>query len=194
MLISIYEIKKRLKIKGDDLNSRDWGIEFRKEIEKEIKKNLQQPDDIIYLDFNKIKSFNSSIADEVVVLLMKEIINKPRECYLVSQNIPDNSLYDLELVTAHRKVMCLIKQQNKKRPVIVYGESKSKKREVIDFVIYDYIMAVGTCTAREIADMIFKKDIYTASMYLSKLFKLRLLRRKELIDEQGKQYIYTPVA
>jgi hypothetical protein len=82
MRISIYEIKERLKIKGDDLNSRDWGVKVRKEIEVEIKNNLQSPDDIIYLDFNKIKSFNSSIADEVVVLLMKEIINKPQSAIL----------------------------------------------------------------------------------------------------------------
>lgn len=124
---------------------------------------------------------------------MKEIVSKPEECYLISQNIPESSLYDLELVSAHRKIMCLIKQKNKKRPKIVYGESQSKKREVFDFLIYDYIMRVGQSTARDIADLVFKKDIYTASMYLGKLYKSRLVRRKEIIDPQGKQYLYAPV-
>lgn len=192
MLISILKIKKQLGIKGVDLNSRDWGVELKKEILKQIKE-LQPSDDIVYLDFGGIRSFNSSIADEVVVLLMKEILDREREVFLVSTNIPENSFYDLELVTAYRKIPCLVLHKNKKHPAVVFGERQAKKKEPHDFLIYDYIMAAGKCTAREIADLIFKKDIYTASMYLGKLYKSRLVRRKELIDPQGKQFLYMPV-
>ncbi len=193
MIISILKIKKQLGIKGVDLNSRDWGIEIKKDILKQIKNSTPQ-DDIIYLDFAGISSFNSSIADEVVVLLMKELLSEDREVFLISKNIPDNSMYDLELVTAYRKIPCLVMQKNKKHPVVVFGERQVKKKEPHDFLIYDYIMATGKCTAREIADLVFKKDIYTASMYLGKLYKSRLVRRNELIDPQGKQYLYMPVA
>jgi STAS-like domain of unknown function (DUF4325) len=192
MLISISKIKKQLGIKGVDLNSRDWGGDLKKEILKQIKE-LQPSDDTVNLDFAGIRSFNSSIADEVIVLLMKELLDGEREVFLVSKNIPENSLYDLELVTAYRKIPCLVIHGNKKHPVVVFGERKAKKKESHDLLIYDYIMATGKCTAREIADLIFKKDIYTASMYLGKLYKSRLIRRKELIDPQGKQFIYTPV-
>ncbi len=89
--------------------------------------------------------------------------------------------------------MTLVQQKGKKRPIIVYGDQYSSKREIKDFVLYDYIMHTGKASAREIADLIFKKDIYTASMYLGKLYKARLVRRKEMIDSQGKQYIYTSV-
>lgn len=193
MIISILKIKKQLGIKGVDLNSRDWGVELKKDILKQIK-NLQHPDDIVYLDFAGIGSFNSSIADEVIVLLMKELMADERGCFLISKNLPENSMYDLELVTAYRKVPCLVMQKNKKHPVVVYGEKQAKKKEPTDLLIYDYIMAAGKCTAREIADLVFKKDIYTASMYLGKLFKTRLVRRQEIIDPQGKQYLYMPVA
>ena len=192
MLISILKIKKQLGIKGVDLNSRDWGVELKKVILKQIKE-LQPSDDTIFLDFAGIRSFNSSIADEVVVLLMKEILEGEREVFLVSKNIPENSLYDLELVTAYRKIPCLVMHKNRKHPTVVLGERQAKKKESHDLLIYDYIMATGKCTAREIADLVFKKDIYTASMYLGKLYKSRLVRRKELIDPQGKQFLYMPV-
>ncbi len=192
MIISILKIKKQLGIKGIDLNSRDWGVEIKKDILKQTK-NLLSNEDIIYLDFEGIGSFNSSIADEVIVLLMKELVSEDRELFLVSKNIPDNSMYDLELVTSYRKVPCLVMQKNKKHPFIVFGEKQGKKKVSVDLLIYDYIMTAGKCTAREIADLVFKKDIYTASTYLGKLFKSRLIRRKEIIDPHGKQYLYMPV-
>lgn len=146
MIISILKIKKQLGIKGVDLNSRDWGVELKKDILKQIK-NLQPPDDIVYLDFAGIGSFNSSIADEVIVLLMKDIMGDERGCFLVSKNVPENSMYDLELVTAYRKIQCLVMQKNKRHPVVVYGERQAKKKEAADLLIYDYIMAAGKCTA-----------------------------------------------
>lgn len=190
MIINILDIKEKLKISGSDLNSRDWGELIRKDIEIRLG-DIKIGDDLIVLDFAGIQSFNSSIADEVIVALMKKIIEKTGEYYLLSDNIPRDSLYDLQLVTAHRKTPCLINESDKKAPTVVYGENASKL-EKNQRTIYDLVVNLRKSTAREIADYM-SKDIYTASTYLNKLFKMRLLRRKEHIDAQGKQYIYTPV-
>lgn len=190
MLFRISDIKSKLGNSNPDLNSRDWGEEIRRAIEREMA-DIKAGDDIIILDFTGIKSFNSSIADEVIVMLMKKVIERTGEYYLVAENVPQDSLLDLELVTAHRRTPCLIKENNKKWPTVVYGENASKL-ENNQRTIYDLVMRLGRSTAREIADLM-NKDINTASTYLNKLFKMRLLRRREHIDTQGKQYIYTAV-
>jgi DNA-binding CsgD family transcriptional regulator len=192
MNISIANIKNKVGIKGSDLNSRDWGIKIRKEIEVQIK-TAAVNDQTIYLDFSGITSFNSSIADEVIILLMEKIIRDKnfKKIYMVTQNIPDNSLYDLELVSFHRKIPCLVKFNDKKHPDIVYGKNASKM-ESNQLTVFDLVTRIERCTARKIAD-IMKKDIYTISTYLNRLYKLRLLRREEQIDSQGKQYLYMPV-
>jgi hypothetical protein len=191
MIISILDIAKNIGVKGTDLNSRDWGMNIRENIIKIIK-NRSSKTSLILLDFSGVTSFNSSIADEVIVLLMRELAhNKNNIYYLVSQNIPDNSLYDLELVTAHRKIPCLIKIANKKAPVLICGKDASKM-EKNQRLVFDIISRLGECTARKLAD-ILEKDIYTASTYLNKLYKMRLFKRKELIDEKGKHFIYMPV-
>lgn len=191
MKIAILDIAKKLSIRATDLNSRDWGEEIRNEIEERLK-NIKVGDDLLTLDFFGIQSFNSSIADEVIVALMKKLVEKTGEYYLLCENVPVNSIYDLELVTAHRKIPCLIKVANKKTPDVIYGENATKL-EKNQRTIYDLISKLGRSTAREIADLM-NKDIYTASTYLNKLYKMRLLRRKEHIDSHGKQFIYTPVA
>lgn len=187
MNLKVLEIIEEIGIKGSDLNSRERGKDIR---DKVLNKTRNAKFDVIILDFEGITSFNSSVADELIVQVTKLAQqNKTGFMYVVYKNVPKDSLYDLELVTGHRKIPCLLLDDNDLK-VVCGGRNQGIENSALDTFLA--VKKMGTATAAQIARL-FDLTINAASTRLNNLYKLRLLRREEMITKQGRHYVYKMV-
>lgn len=171
-----------LGIPSPDLLRRDHGERAFPIIEQAL---LNTPDGgILSLDFDGVSVMDTSFADEAVVEIAAGLADgKYGDRFLVLQGPSPATIDNLEGTLARRrsKLGLLIKEGGQIR---IVGRVEPN---LID--AWSLALRKGELTARSLADRL-DLQINTASMRLHKLYKARLLERREEVSSAGRQHVY----
>lgn len=144
------------------------------------------PDDIIDCYFNEIEMCDVSFADEFIINLQKHIL-KISNTILRILDANEYVHENIEGALALRN-----KKDHAKLCLLFYSEKQYSFVGDLENNLYETFneaLKHEGITARDIAQL-FGIEINSASNRLKKLFDLKLLLRRELVDENGRQHIY----
>lgn len=196
-VFKLEEWKKRLKVPGQDLVTRELGQEIYKGMVSVLKS--LSIDDTLVIDFSGIRVVDTSFADETVLRLLKELVEgKHGERFLCLLNPSESAIANLQGAIARKRLRLAF------FALFPHGEWQCVGRYDVSEFPDDQIEPLlqetlrllvdkGALTARELA-LKEKIELNNASTRLKKLHVARLVRREEIISEEGKSYVYKPIA
>lgn len=148
-------------------------------------KHLQEEDKLI-VDFDKIETCTISYLDELFGGL-KEYLKGRGGVLLLIENITDYAVYmELEALAAYlkaKKGISFAVIYQKGRELSLIGNVDSGGRRVFQ------LLTKQSLTARELADL-EDKEINAASNQLKRLYDAGMALRREIIDTDGKKFVY----
>lgn len=167
------------------LTFRPDGKNARKYIQDEIAR--VQPGDVIELDFSGIDLCDASFVDEMVIEVQRYLRKLSTGIVMFISNMNDSTMDNLRAALAFREL-------NGERIPILYHKGKSfsyvgSLEPVLDEA-FKKLIDNKQITARDLART-DKISINSASNKLKKLYDYRLIVRNEVVDQTGKQYIYS---
>lgn len=171
------------------LSTREDGVLFRQALEKEL--DGLPPTGLLRIDFTDIKLMDASFADAALaVLALSMAKGAHKERYLLLEGLNAGSIQNLGYAIDSRQ-----KREEKQVRNLVLSiqdnngvETFGKLEEHLSKPLH-YTRQEASVTARMLASK-FNLDVAAASTKLKTLYDLRLLRREEIRDENGKQFMY----
>lgn len=143
-------------------------------------------DDILECSFQDVDMCDVSFVDEFIINLQKYVLQHQNTVMIITNTnecVQENLEAALTLRNKQdQSKICLLLYDNCKYRV--FGDLEKNLKET-----YDLIKNSDEISARIIAQK-FGIEINSASNRLKKLFDLRLLLRREVIDESGRQHKY----
>ena len=185
-------IKEELKNGSNDLVTRPSGQVIRERIERDIKK--EKDGEVIALDFSKIGIIDYSCADEIVAKLISRLIGgEYGDRYSILTGLNENQRENIE-VALERKGLAVIGVMRRQPPLnppllrgttgVVIGSLNKYLSDTLEL-----ILKKGNITAKELSEKM-KLEPNTSGMRLLNLYKKRLVRRGEAIQDGGKVWSY----
>ena len=172
----------KLQIPGPNLLLRNYGQSAFPILEQALEE--VPPGQILALIFAGISVMDTSFAEETVIELASRLIQESYGDRLVLLDQPTPATIDnIEggIARLKAKLALLIREGAKMR---VIGHIEPNLIET-----WHLVSERGELTARMLADAL-ELEINTASTRLHKLYKARLLLRREEITSEGRQHIY----
>jgi len=178
-------IDQELNNGSNDLVTRETGNRIRERIERELK--LLKESVIILLDFSNIGIIDYSCGDEIVAKLVSRLISgEYGEKYILIKGLSPYQQENIEVALERKRLSVL--NLTEKGPLEIIGPLNNYLKETLFFV-----MRNGKMTSREVADRL-GIELNTSSTRLINLYKKRLLiRREELLNAGGRQFIYESI-
>lgn len=175
------------ELKCKNLISRNAIIPIREKAIKEIQNAPEYT--TFYYDFSDIKAITGSGIDEIITKVMNHLIEHEANKYLYLKDLREDDYehkYNIDgFLKSRSKIGIVTKTHNE---VDFLGDISKTYLEILN-IVYNK----KSVTARDVAD-ILNKQINVASTHLTKLYKQRLIMRKESpLIEGGRQFIYEPV-
>ncbi len=174
-------LKEELKNGSSDLVTRQSGQVIRERIERDI---AAEPDgEIIALDFSKIGIIDYSCADEIAAKLISRLISgEYGDKYIILTGINENQKENIE-VALERKGLAVIAEMRDKKKILI-GSLNNYLKETLDV-----IQKKGKITAKELCEA-KRLEANTSGMRLLNLYKKRLTKRVDVIQEGGRVWVY----
>lgn len=180
-----YELRNlfaMLGVDGPDLLTRSFGRRAFPVLENELQ---NVPDgQTLLLDCREVTVMDTSFVDETLLELGARLgEGRYGDRYLILQDPSPEVVDNLEGALARRrsKVAFLMLQGTGRR---IIGHIEPNLAET-----WRLALELAELTARELADRL-NLEINTASMRLRKLHDARLLSRREVITQDGRQHVY----
>ncbi len=174
-------LKEELRNGSNDLVTRPTGQIVRERIERDIKK--EDDATVIALDFSKIGIVDYSCADEIAAKLISRLISgEYGDRYIVFTGLNENQKENIE-VALERKGLAVIGWMRDKEKVLM-GNLNKYLRDTLNLIVKK-----EKITAKELSEEM-KLEPNTSGMRLLNLYKKRLVRRGEAIQDGGKVWSY----
>ena len=174
-------LKEELGNGSSDLVTRQSGQTIRERIERDIVK--EKDGEIISLDFSKIGVIDYSCADEIVAKLVSRLLsNEYGDRYIVLIGLTENQRENIE-VALERKELAVMAQMRDKEKVLIGNLNKYLKDTL------NLIAKKGNITAKELSEKM-NLEANASGMRLLNLYKKKLVKRSEAVQEGGKVWAY----
>jgi hypothetical protein len=196
-VFKLEEWRKRLEVQVPDLVTRELGQKIYKGMDLALK-SIPSGDTLV-IDFSGIRVVDTSFADETVLRLLKELVErKYEERFLCLFNPSESTIANLQGAIARKRLRLAffaLFPQKKWQCVGRYDVSDFPDDQIEPLLQETLRLVVDRerLTARELA-LKEKIELNNASTRLKKLHDARLVRREEIISEEGKSYVYEPIA
>ena len=187
------ERKRQLGVSVPDLVTRELG----QKIYADMASALQAPPagGVLTIDFSGIRVVDTSFADETILRLLKELVEgKYGERFLCLYNPSQSTIANLEGAIARKRLRLAFFAifPGKKWQCIGRYDSSAFPDDQIEPLLQETLRLVverEKLTARELATR-EKIELNNASTRLKKLHDARLVKREEMVSEEGKSYVY----
>lgn len=174
-------LKEELKNGSNDLVTRPTGQILRERIERDIGK--EDDGTVIALDFSKIGIIDFSCADEIVAKLGSRLLSgEYGDRYIILTGLNENQKENIE-VALERKELAVIGRMRDKEKVLM-GSLNKYLRDTLNLIVKK-----GNITAKELSEEM-KLEPNASGMRLLNLYKKRLVKRAEAIQDGGKVWSY----
>lgn len=150
------------------------------------------PGELLRLSFKGVWLMDAAFADASLVALALDFAHGQwPERYLLVEGLSKAALQNVTLAAESRHVREPGNLRNLALPVQmpdgrveILGKLEPHLRSTLS-----HVRDRRDCSSREVAETL-GMEIHAASTKLKTLYGLRLLRRREVVDEVGKQYLY----
>jgi len=177
-------LKEELGNGSSDLVTRPSGNKIRERIEKDIAK--EKDGAVIVIDFSKIGIVDYSCADEIVAKLVSRLLSgEYGDRYIVLIGLNENQKENIE-VALERKELAVIGMMRDKEKVLIGSLNKYLSDTL------ELILIKGNITAKELSEEM-KLEPNASGMRLLNLYKKRLVKRVEAIQDDGKVWSYQKI-
>ncbi|HBR17681.1 MAG: hypothetical protein A3G39_02460 [Deltaproteobacteria bacterium RIFCSPLOWO2_12_FULL_43_16] len=177
-------LKEELGNGSSDLVTRPSGNKIRERIEKDIAK--EKDGAVIVIDFSKIGIVDYSCADEIVAKLVSRLLSgEYGDRYIVLIGLNENQKENIE-VALERKELAVIGMMRDKEKVLIGSLNKYLSDTL------ELILKKGNITAKELSEEM-KLEPNASGMRLLNLYKKRLVKRVEAIQDDGKVWSYQKI-
>ncbi|MBI3398471.1 MAG: DUF4325 domain-containing protein [Deltaproteobacteria bacterium] len=185
-------LKEELGNGSSDLVTRPSGNKIRERIERDI---VNEPEGtVVALDFSKIGIIDYSCADEIVAKLISRLLSgEYGERYIVLSGLNENQKENIE-VALERKELAVIGMMRRQPPLnppllrgtkgVVIGSLNKYLSDTLEL-----IRKKGNITAKELSEEM-NLEPNASGMRLLNLYKKRLVKRSEAIQDGGKVWSY----
>jgi len=174
-------LKEELKNGSSDLVTRPSGQVIRERVERDIGK--EKDGEIISLDFSKIGIIDYSCADEIAAKLISRLLSgEYGDRYIVLTGLNENQKENIE-VALERKELAVIGMMRDKEKVLIGSLNKYLSDTL------ELILKKGNITAKELSEEM-KLEPNASGMRLLNLYKKRLVKRIEAMQDSGKVWSY----
>lgn len=183
-------LKEELGNGSSDLVTRQSGQTIRERIERDIVK--EKDGEIVSLDFSKIGVIDYSCADEIAAKLISRLISgEYGDRYIVLTGLNENQRENIEVALERKElaVMACLRathrqaQMRDKEKVLIGNLNKYLKDTL------NLIVKKGTITAKELSEKM-NLEANASGMRLLNLYKKRLVKRSEAVQDGGKVWAY----
>lgn len=185
-------LKEELGNGSSDLVTRQSGQTIRERIERDIVK--EKDGEIVSLDFSKIGVIDFSCADEIVAKLVSRLLsNEYGDRYIVLIGLNENQRENIE-VALERKELAVMAEMRRQPPLnppllrgtkgVLIGSLNKYLKDTLNLIVKK-----GTITAKELSEKM-NLEANTSGMRLLNLYKKRLVKRGEAIQDGGKVWSY----
>ena len=174
-------LKEELGNGSSDLVTRPSGNKIRERIERDI---VNEPEGtVVALDFSKIGIVDYSCADEIAAKLISRLLSgEYGDRYIVLTGLNENQKENIE-VALERKELAVIGMMRDKEKVLIGSLNKYLSDTL------ELILKKGNITAKELSEEM-KLEPNASGMRLLNLYKKRLVKRVETIQDGGKVWSY----
>ena len=174
-------LKEELGNGSSDLVTRPSGNKIRERIERDIEK--EDDGAVIALDFSKIGIVDYSCADEIAAKLISRLLSgEYGDRYIVLTGLNENQKENIE-VALERKELAVIGMMRDKEKVLIGSLNKYLSDTL------ELILKKGNITAKELSEEM-KLEPNASGMRLLNLYKKRLVKRIEAMQDGGKVWSY----
>jgi len=177
-------LKEELGNGSSDLVTRPSGNKIRERIERDIEK--EDDGAVIALDFSKIGIVDYSCADEIAAKLISRLLSgEYGDRYIVLIGLSENQRENIE-VALERKELAVMAEMRDKEKVLIGSLNKYLSDTL------ELILKKGNITAKELSEEM-KLEPNASGMRLLNLYKKRLVKRVEAIQDDGKVWSYQKI-
>jgi len=174
-------LKEELGNGSSDLVTRPSGNKIRERIERDIEK--EDDGAVIALDFSKIGIVDYSCADEIAAKLISRLLSgEYGDRYIVLIGLSENQRENIE-VALERKELAVMAEMRDKEKVLIGSLNKYLSDTL------ELILKKGNITAKELSEEM-KLEPNASGMRLLNLYKKRLVKRIEAMQDGGKVWSY----
>jgi len=174
-------LKEELGNGSSDLVTRPSGNKIRERIERDIEK--EDDGAVIALDFSKIGIVDYSCADEIAAKLISRLLSgEYGDRYIVLIGLSENQRENIE-VALERKELAVMAEMRDKEKVLIGSLNKYLSDTL------ELILKKGNITAKELSEEM-KLEPNASGMRLLNLYKKRLVKRIEAMQDSGKVWSY----
>lgn len=189
--LHIYDLDgRKVLFDREALISTEAGDRFKRTLNEIMMTML--PGELLRLSFEGVCLMDAAFADASLVALALDFAKgKWPERYLLVEGLSKAALQNVSLAAESRHVREVGKLRNLALPILtpagevdVLGKLEPALSEALAIV-----RRLPECTSRQLAEEL-ELRVEAASTKLKTLYGLRLLRRREVVDEVGKQFLY----
>ena len=174
-------LKEELKNGSSDLVTRPSGQTIRERIERDIVK--EKDGEIISLDFSKIGIIDYSCADEIVAKLISRLLSgEYGDKYIVLTSLNENQRENIEVALERKELAVMAEMRDKEKALI--GTLNKYLSDTLEL-----ILKKGKITAKELCEAM-QLEPNAGGMRLLNLYKKRLVKRNEAVQDGGKVWAY----
>ncbi len=174
-------LKEELKNGSSDLVTRQSGQVIRERIERDI--SAEQDGEVVALDFSKIGIIDYSCADEIIAKLISRLLGSEYgDKYIVLSGLNENQKENIEVALERKGLAIMAEMRDGKKALL--GDLNNYLKETLNF-----ILKKGKITAKELSEAM-KIAMNTSGTRLLNLYKKRLTKRVDVIQEGGRVWIY----
>src|SRR3990170_520757 len=174
-------LKEELGNGSSDPVTRPSGNKIRERIERDIEK--EDDGAVIALDFSKIGIVDYSCADEIAAKLISRLLSgEYGDRYIVLIGLSENQRENIE-VALERKELAVMAEMRDNEKVLIGSLNKYLSDTL------ELILKKGNITAKELSETM-QLEPNAGGMRLLNLYKKRLVKRSETVQDGGKVLAY----
>ncbi|HAG49712.1 MAG: hypothetical protein A2X87_00270 [Deltaproteobacteria bacterium GWC2_42_51] len=174
-------LKEELKNGSNDLVTRPTGQILRERIERDIGK--ENDGTVIALDFSKIGIVDYSCADEIVAKVISRLLSgEYGDRYIVLSGLNENQKENIEVALERKELAVMTEMRDKEK--ILIGSLNKYLSDTLEL-----ILKKGKITAKELCETM-QLEPNAGGMRLLNLYKKRLVKRSEAVQDGGKVLAY----